>query len=80
MIARRSYGGDLYTQTGIYLLSIITLSAASMAYYNIKRLQIDQHRNWMLRAMCYVNNPLETLSFELLERKSANSLINIIDV
>ncbi|KAH0609074.1 uncharacterized protein H6S33_001302 [Morchella sextelata] len=27
-----------------------------MAYYNIKRLQIDQHRNWMLRAMVYMSS------------------------
>lgn len=56
MIARRAFGGDPITQAGTYFLSFITLVASSMAYYNIKRLQIDQHRNWMIRAMVYVSN------------------------
>jgi len=36
-----------------YLLILITTISMALAYYNIKRLQIDQHRAWMLRTMFY---------------------------
>ena len=49
MIVRRSFGGEMETQIVIGVLAIITTLGASMAYYNIKRLQIEQHRAWMLR-------------------------------
>ncbi|KAJ9619806.1 hypothetical protein H2203_008076 [Taxawa tesnikishii (nom. ined.)] len=54
MICRRSFGGTLETQAGVGVLVIITTISIAMAYYNIKRLQIDQHRAWMLRAMFYL--------------------------
>ena len=56
MIARRSFGGGLDTQAGVSLLSIITTVSVSMAYYNIRRLQIDEHRAWMLRTMFYMGS------------------------
>jgi uncharacterized membrane protein len=55
MIARIAFGGGFESQTVIGLLAIITTGALFMAYYNIKRLQIDQHRAWMLRAWFYVS-------------------------
>ncbi|KAL8900842.1 MAG: hypothetical protein Q9207_005492 [Kuettlingeria erythrocarpa] len=54
MIARRAFGGSLPTQAGVGLLVIISTISIALAYYNIKRLQIDQHRAWMLRAMFYL--------------------------
>ncbi|KAI9751165.1 MAG: hypothetical protein M4579_006183 [Chaenotheca gracillima] len=54
MICRRSFGGSLETQAGVGLLVIITTTSICLAYYNVKRLQIDQHRAWMLRAMFYL--------------------------
>ncbi|KAI4191153.1 MAG: hypothetical protein L6R41_000290 [Letrouitia leprolyta] len=54
LIARRAFGGTLPTQAGVGVLVIISTVAIAMAYYNIKRLQIDQHRAWMLRAMFYL--------------------------
>lgn len=54
MIARRSFGGGLDTQAGVGTLAIITTIGALMAYYNIRRLQIDEHRAWMLRTMFYM--------------------------
>lgn len=51
MIARRAFGGTLATQSAIGTLVIATTISMALAYYNIKRLQIDQHRAWMLRAM-----------------------------
>ncbi|KAL8795391.1 MAG: hypothetical protein Q9195_002132 [Heterodermia aff. obscurata] len=54
MIVRRAFGGTLATQAGVGLLAIISTASIGMAYYNIKRLQIDQHRAWMLRAAFYL--------------------------
>ena len=54
LIARRAYGGGLDTQAGIGTLVILTTTSIGLAYYNIKRLQIEQHRAWMLRAMFYL--------------------------
>ncbi|PVH72991.1 hypothetical protein DL98DRAFT_432153 [Cadophora sp. DSE1049] len=53
MIARRAFGGGLDVQSAVGLLAIITELSLAMAYYNIKHLQIDQHRAWMLRAWFY---------------------------
>ncbi|KAH7370207.1 hypothetical protein BKA65DRAFT_487870 [Rhexocercosporidium sp. MPI-PUGE-AT-0058] len=53
MIARRAFGGGLDIQGAVGLLAIMTTLSLGMAYYNIKRLQIDQHRAWMLRAWFY---------------------------
>jgi hypothetical protein len=55
MIARRAFGGGLEIQSWTGFLSIISVGALGMAYYNVKRLQIDQHRAWMLRAWFYVS-------------------------
>ena len=54
-IARRSFGGKVETQAAVFVLSFLSLTASSLAYYNIKRLQIEQHRAWMLRTMVYVS-------------------------
>lgn len=44
MIARHAFGGTMATQALVGTLSILTIVSAFLAYYNIKRLQIDQHR------------------------------------
>lgn len=44
MIARYAFGGTLATQALMGWLAIAVLGSALMAYINIKRLQIDQHR------------------------------------
>ena len=44
------------TQTWVGVLAIITTLGAFMAYYNIKRLQIEQHRAWMLRTWFYAGS------------------------
>jgi uncharacterized membrane protein len=54
LIIRRSFGGTLPTQAAMGLLVVMSTISISMAYYNIKRLQIEQHRAWMLRAMVYL--------------------------
>ncbi|KAB8256170.1 hypothetical protein BDV32DRAFT_153604 [Aspergillus pseudonomiae] len=54
MIARHAFGGLIPTQASIGLLVIISTCAIGMAYYNVKRLQLEQHRAWMLRAFFYM--------------------------
>ncbi|KAG8165363.1 hypothetical protein KVR01_005638 [Diaporthe batatas] len=53
MIARHAFGGTLATQYATGFISIAFVGALAMAYINIKRLQIEQHRAWMLRAWFY---------------------------
>lgn len=53
MIARRAFGGTIETQTLVGVIAIMTTLGAFMAYYNIKRLQIEEHRAWMLRTWFY---------------------------
>jgi len=53
MIARTAFGGTLATQSAVGFLAIITTASLALSYYNIKMLQIDQHRAWMLRAWFY---------------------------
>jgi uncharacterized membrane protein len=57
MIARVTLGGSFSTQLWIGLVAIISTTSLLLAYINIKRYQIDQHRKWMLRAWFYVSSP-----------------------
>ncbi|KAK4495350.1 hypothetical protein PRZ48_013681 [Zasmidium cellare] len=50
MIARRAVGGGINGQVLFGFLGIYTTVTTLLAYINVKRLQIDQHRAWMLRA------------------------------
>ncbi len=54
IIAPHSNGGDMATRMVAGVLVISTTVAFILAWINIKRLQIDQHRAWMLRAWAYV--------------------------
>jgi uncharacterized membrane protein len=62
MIARVAFGGTFSTQAGIGFLAIITTLSIIMGYINIKRLQIDQHRKWMLRTWFYVSQTVLSLT------------------
>ncbi|CAF9919103.1 MAG: hypothetical protein GOMPHAMPRED_001679 [Gomphillus americanus] len=53
MIADHTFGGDPSVQGFIGFLTIITATALVLAIINIKKLQIEQHRAWMLRAWVY---------------------------
>jgi uncharacterized membrane protein len=53
MLCRRSFGGYISTQSAVGMLAILVIGSFAMAIYNIKRLQVDQHRAWMLRAAFY---------------------------
>ena len=54
MILEKTFGGSLAMQAAGGLVTLMFLSSLGIAYYNIKRLQIEQHRAWMLRAWFYV--------------------------
>jgi len=54
MIMRRAFGGDMSIQTAVVALVVLTTIGLMMGYVNIKRLQVDQHRAWMLRTMFYL--------------------------
>ncbi|MCJ1447779.1 MAG: hypothetical protein MMC23_008290 [Stictis urceolatum] len=51
ILLRRPMGTDIPWQTVVTILIIFTTFSGAMAIWNIKRLQIDQHRAWMLRCM-----------------------------
>jgi uncharacterized membrane protein len=53
MIAPHAFGGDLAVQSGVGTLVLMTTVGLALAIYNIKRLQVDQHRAWMLRTWFY---------------------------
>ncbi|KAI0106487.1 hypothetical protein GGR51DRAFT_172309 [Nemania sp. FL0031] len=53
MIARHSAGGGVDVQTLVGLLAILWLGAMALSMINIWRLQIEQHRAWMIRAWAY---------------------------
>lgn len=53
IIAQHAFGGDMATRAVVGALVISTTVAHIFAYLNIKRLQIDQHRAWMMRAWAY---------------------------
>ncbi|PGG97686.1 hypothetical protein GX51_07196 [Blastomyces parvus] len=56
MITRHAFGGGHEVQLGLGLLVLITTISVGMAYYNIRCLQIEQHRAWMLRTMFYMGS------------------------
>ncbi|KAJ8093045.1 hypothetical protein PM082_020526 [Marasmius tenuissimus] len=53
---RHSMGGDLSIQSAVVFLGTATLISATIAWFNIKKLQIDQHRKWMLRTWFYAGS------------------------
>ena len=65
MILPHAFGGDYNTRVWGAILVISTTAAYIMAYVNIKRLQIDQHRAWMMRAWAYVCSCFRSSSNDL---------------
>lgn len=60
MIARHAFGGTLATQAYVGTLAILTTGSLVLSYINIKRLQIEQHRAWMLRCWAWLGTILTT--------------------
>ncbi|KAI5207931.1 hypothetical protein AUEXF2481DRAFT_7839 [Aureobasidium subglaciale EXF-2481] len=53
IITRHAFGGEFATQTWTGAMVILTTIGYIMAWVNIKLLQIDQHRAWMLRTWAW---------------------------
>ncbi|EEQ88587.1 uncharacterized protein BDCG_03707 [Blastomyces dermatitidis ER-3] len=62
MAARRSFGGGLDTQVAVGFIGILFIICMVLGYINIKRLQLEQHRAWMLRGWFYASSII-TLRF-----------------
>ena len=58
MIAHMAFGGGMEVQVWIGFVGISVLVCFVLAIINIKRLQIEQHRAWMLRGWFYVSRCL----------------------
>ncbi|KAF4969239.1 hypothetical protein FSARC_3492 [Fusarium sarcochroum] len=56
MIARHTFGGTLDMQTVTGAASIMFILCMVLGYYNIKKLQLEQHRAWMLRGWIIVGH------------------------
>lgn len=56
MIIPIAAGGSPSTQVALGLLGAMTTVSVVLAYINIKRLQIDQHRAWMIRTWVYAGS------------------------
>ncbi|CAD0055906.1 unnamed protein product [Aureobasidium pullulans] len=54
IITRHAFGGDFSTQTWTGAMVILTTIGYIMAWVNIKLLQIDQHRAWMMRTWAWI--------------------------
>jgi hypothetical protein len=55
MIARHAFSGGLEIQAWVGFVGIGVLVCFIISYINIKKLQIEQHRAWMLRGWFYVS-------------------------
>jgi uncharacterized membrane protein len=53
IISKVAFGGDFATQIFSGIFGIAVVLSTTLAYINIKRLQIEQHRAWMMRAWVY---------------------------
>ncbi|KXJ87104.1 hypothetical protein Micbo1qcDRAFT_218379 [Microdochium bolleyi] len=56
MIARRAAGGDISTQTSVGFVGLAFVTALVVAWASIKKLRIDLHRAWMLRAWVWAGS------------------------
>ncbi|EEP82767.1 predicted protein [Uncinocarpus reesii 1704] len=54
MIMDHAFGGGMDVQTWVVTLVVACTLSVGMAWWNIRRLQIEQHRAWMLRTMFYM--------------------------
>lgn len=58
IILPASFGGGIEIQAAFGAIGILFLGSMAISYYNVKRLQLEQHRAWMLRAWFYVCLPV----------------------
>ncbi|KAF3039390.1 hypothetical protein E8E12_007955 [Didymella heteroderae] len=60
MIAHMAFGGGLDVQVWVGFVGIGVLVCFILAIVNVKRLQIEQHRAWMLRGWFYAGSIITT--------------------
>lgn len=56
MMTSHAFGGGMDIHGAMYVLAILVVGSASLGYYNIKRMQIEEHRKWMLRTAVYLGS------------------------
>lgn len=71
MASRRSFGGDLAFRAANILLSSLVVVGLALAVVSIKRLQIEQHRAWMLRTWFWVSKSRRKKNQKTNETKKA---------
>lgn len=54
MLADKAAGGHLITQEMVGFVVLVTTITFGLAVWNVKKLQLDQHRAWMLRTWSYL--------------------------
>ena len=74
IVAEHAFGGDFATRMVAGVLVISTTLAYLIAWINIKRLQIDQHRAWMMRAWAYFS---VIITLRLIQAASASIISSI---
>jgi len=52
IVARRAFGGALFSQAAFYTLSLLIVSCATMGTLTVKKTR--SHRKWMLRTVSYL--------------------------
>ncbi|KAI6383270.1 hypothetical protein MCOR25_000189 [Pyricularia grisea] len=57
MVTRNAFSGSLVTQVGFGFGAVAFLVALCMGWVSMRRMRVDQHRAWMLRAWFYVSLP-----------------------
>ena len=57
MILRNAFAGAIEVQTAGGLANIMLITCLSLGYYNVKKLQLEQHRAWMMRGWVMVCLP-----------------------
>lgn len=75
LFLRNAVGGSPTVQAASGALGIVFLTSLSIAYYNIKRLQIEQHRAWMIRSWAYVRSPPSSPSRFRTDKTAAEDLL-----
>jgi hypothetical protein len=80
MITRHAVGGSPNTQAAIGTLATVTIISISLAYYNIKRLQIDQHRAWMIRTWVYAGSIISVRLIMMAANKVVYAMKDYYDV
>ncbi|KAK2809690.1 hypothetical protein FQN50_003534 [Emmonsiellopsis sp. PD_5] len=54
MIADTSFGGAFDMQVMVIILTMVSTISGALAYHSIYRMQLDEHRAWILRTMFYI--------------------------